>query len=494
MVNEKNRSWEIVYTDFSGMERKTVELLEKDVGSYILRRKGVYTLYVLPCYKEGEKAIEKNAFVVGTYEESALVRAFVKKEEIPKDGYCLKVVSRPENPAYSLVIVTAHEQKNLYYAALAFLQDYIFENAPLHGAGLRMPDLIFDSPLVEKTYASAPKVKTRGIFAWGHPINDYKKFIEDMARQKLNQLIIWNDFVPLNAKDIADYAHGFGIELIWGFAWGWLAEGCDHVQDLSPAVLKKIKENVLKVFEENYKDLGLDGIYFQSFTETTREYVGDVLVAKAVTEFVNDVAGELLDRYPNLKIQFGLHGLSVVNRLDEIAKVDKRIEIVWEDCGEFPFAYIPKVTDEAAFEKTLAVTEKIVGLRGDAPFGIVFKGFMTLDWTVSMEEALRFGPLQKGPYVLGESHTELSECDKAVRKSIWTYFYGEWTQYGKYAQRLAQLVQKLTSGNVNFCMAGLFDGGIWAPEALCSELFWNPDVNFADAVCKTYARKDVELL
>ena len=55
-------------------------------------------------------------------------------------------------------------------------------------------------------YSEVPDHKRRSIFTWGHPINDYRNYIENMARLKLNQLIIWNDFVPINAKEIIDYA------------------------------------------------------------------------------------------------------------------------------------------------------------------------------------------------------------------------------------------------------------------------------------------------
>lgn len=42
-----------------------------------------------------------------------------------------------------------------------------------------------------------------------------------MACMRLNQLTLWNDHLPLNAADIIAYAHSYGIEVIWGFAWGW---------------------------------------------------------------------------------------------------------------------------------------------------------------------------------------------------------------------------------------------------------------------------------
>ena len=479
---DRTESWEILYSDFSGAERRAVEMLSRNFGRYVLRDQGVYALHVLPCRKEAGP-VGKNAIVVGTVGESALARRFVRPEEIPAGGYCVRVVPNPDSGAYRIVIVTAAEKNLLCHGAAAFLREYIVDNAPAHD-GLRFPELLCYTSLPEATYAAAPKIATRGIFTWGHPINDYRTYIEDMAKQKLNQLIVWNDHVPVNAADIAACAHSYGIELIWGYAWGWKPNVGATVPDISAKTVAAIKERAIREFEESYLPLGIDGIYFQSFTEVDREYTGGVLIAKAVTDLVNEVSGVLLDRYPHLKIQFGLHAQSVNKHLDEIARVDKRVEILWEDCGEFPFRYIPR-TEEDAFKETETFTEKILALRGDAPVGLMFKGFVTLDWTLDV-------PPQSGSYILGENHPAIAAHDKALRKNAWKYFTGEWTQYGRYAQRIAQLALERTGGKVNLCMAGAFDGGIWVPEAICSGLFWDPDIDFKDLVCRVMADDEVQ--
>ena len=62
----KQDSWKILYSDFSGLQRKAVELLNKEIGKRLIRKQGVYTLYVLPCEKESmQTVVEKNAMVVG---------------------------------------------------------------------------------------------------------------------------------------------------------------------------------------------------------------------------------------------------------------------------------------------------------------------------------------------------------------------------------------------------------------------------------------------
>ena len=84
----KQNDWEIIYSNYEGMEKRTVDLLSKDVGKYIIRKEGVYTLYVLPCEKERtDMEIEKNAIVVGLYSESALIQKYVRADEIKTGGF-----------------------------------------------------------------------------------------------------------------------------------------------------------------------------------------------------------------------------------------------------------------------------------------------------------------------------------------------------------------------------------------------------------------------
>ena len=48
----KQNSWEIIYTNFEGMERHAIEFLNKEMGNYVLRELGEYCIYVLPTNKE----------------------------------------------------------------------------------------------------------------------------------------------------------------------------------------------------------------------------------------------------------------------------------------------------------------------------------------------------------------------------------------------------------------------------------------------------------
>jgi hypothetical protein len=66
---------------------------------------------------------------------------------------------------------------------------------------------------------------------------------------KLNQLIIWNDYMPLNVEEIIDYAHSYGIEVIFGYAWGWKPGFGKHITEIEDAAFAKVEEANVKVAE-----------------------------------------------------------------------------------------------------------------------------------------------------------------------------------------------------------------------------------------------------
>jgi len=472
----KETSWKIVYSDFSGMERTAVEFLNKEAGKLLIRQEGIYTLHVLPLEKElPSTTVSQNAIVIGTWSESAIIRAAVSENEIPHNGFLLKVTDNPQDPDCSLVLITALEQQDLFYGAVAFIDQYAPAAAPNVG-GLRFTNRLFMEKLPHCTISSAPCAKTRSIFCWGHSTNNYRAYIENMARLGLNQLILWNDHRPLNAEDIVSYAHKFGIEIIWGFAWGWI-DGCSKIESIDEEYLAKLKAHVLHIYGTEYAGQG-DGIYFQSFTERDDDTIGGRSIADTVTDFVNDTVDALLSRHPGLRIQFGLHATSVRNRLDALARIDKRVEIVWENGGVFPFDFGPariedEKTFEAKFNETLAFTESILRLRGlDAPTGIVFKGFLKLDWQRFVH--------QTGPYILGENAPEICAHDRRLRSDAWRTFTADWLKNGDYARRFAEKIYELTRGNVNLNMAATFDGGVYFPHAVCSEIFWDPNRTYGE--------------
>ncbi len=472
----KQTEWKIIYSTYRGAARRAVHLLSKEAGQYLIRENGVYRIFVLPCEKEG-CAVSKNAFFIGLYDDSPLIRQYVSAGEIKEGGHLVKVVRNPEAEDGRFVLLTARSERELFYAVVHFLDDYIPQHAPHHGSN-RMPQLIFDAPLPEYCFSGSAEHQVRSIFTWGHSFNDYRGYIDNMARARFNELIIWNNHVPINISDIIDYAHSYGISVVLGYSWGW-KDYCKS-SDITDEDVAALKQAIIQEYREDYARLDCDGIYFQSFTERSDEMIGGKLVARLVTDMVNEVAEELWKITPGLRLIFGLHATSVRNRLDEIARVDKRIEILWEDCGEYPYSYSSSVTSEEAFQETLDFTKKLLALRGGAGAGLVFKGVMMLDWTKFV------APF--GPYVMGENSRQLQEHDRRVRADAWRLYSAAWMQNGGYALRMLQFIQENRLDSVNMCLAGTFDGGLWLPVALCGEMFCSPDGDYPDLLMRVARR------
>ena len=120
----KQTDWKIIYTNYEGPEKRAVNFLYKEVGKFLIRETNVYRIYVLPCEKEGN-AVSKNAFFVSCYEKSPAIQKLVEPQEVPQDGFLVKVIPNPENPEGRFVILTAWTPVNLYYAAVSFIDEYI---------------------------------------------------------------------------------------------------------------------------------------------------------------------------------------------------------------------------------------------------------------------------------------------------------------------------------------------------------------------------------
>ena len=476
----KQTDWKIIYSNYDGISKRAVNFLSKEMGKLIIREPNVYRIYVLPCEKEGA-SLTKNVVFLGLYQESETIRSFVEEKEIKENGFLVKVIENPTEQDGRYVILTAKDLPNLFYAAVSFIDEYIPQNAPHYGSN-RMPDLIFDTPLPKYCYSQSGGNATRSIFTWGHSINDYRSYIDNMARLRFNQLIIWNDYVPINICDVIDYAHSYGIKVNLGYSWGWVVR-CRELSEISDERLDELKTTIIKEYENNYRQTNCDGIYFQTFTERDNEYIGDRLAAEAATTLVNMTANELLSKYPELKLQFGLHASSVINHLDEIEKVDERIEILWEDCGEFPYAYTPFVSKQEAFEQTLDFTKKLLALRNGRGVGLVFKGVMMLDWTKFVN--------QSGPYVLGENAKDIAEHDKRIRSNSWRLISANWSQSVDKAAETFAFIDKNRISDVTTCIAGTFDGGIYLPFALAAEFFWNPQASAQETLKKVLKKSCV---
>ena len=477
----EKRNWEILYSRYEGPEKKAIELIYREMENLILRDAEDYTYHVMPVRRATEGLSTRHAVIVGTYEENELVRRYVNADEIPTNGFLVKVFDDPENTERKLAVITAHASREVFYGATDFVDDY-FAFAEPRRVIIHFPRELFTEHLPDYTHASSPKNLVRSVFTWAHPIHDYRTYIDNAARLRLNALIFWNDFLPINARDIADYAHEYGMKLIWGFAWGW-SRKC-ALADLTPEGLLRMKEQILKKYEDEYADCGADGIYFQSFTEMKEATIGDRLVAEVVTEFVNDVASALLKKHPALLLQFGLHASSVKNHLSYLEKLDKRVEIMWEDCGPFPYHYDPTLLDDA---EAIRITDAVFSLRDGVACSALYKGHLTLDWVGE-----HFAH-QSGPYILGLASPDTVARNRETVRPLWKSFQNDWLKYGEHAHRISRHIQKNhPTASVGLC--GQFADFLPFSEALCAEMLWNADEPYEIILDRVMKRRSVEMV
>ena len=467
------RKHAIIYGQLhSGVQKKAVELLSQFLLDY------THAYPVCLQYEPGADHSAYRCFYIGTKHNNGFIAENADPQLAGTEAYSISVKN-------DTVIIEGFDDAGVLYGCVDFYNQYIIRSEYAHAEDWHSANYywrnIFEKPLPDFACSSAPSVRNRGIWTWGHVIYDYRGFIDHMVKLKLNTIIIWNDFAPVNAKEIIEYAHRSAVKVIWGFSWGW-DDGCSR---LSLRNLNDQSQDIFRKFKEEYGALDVDGIYFQSITELETEYLEGILVADAVTEFVNSTARLFFNTCPDLELQFGLHATSVKNRLEFIKKVDPRIRIVWEDCGSFPFSYFPHTVD--GFAETKAFSENIANLRGVGDrFGVVLKGMTKLDWP-SFEHL-------DGPISLGTS-SDAVKADRINRKSRdWKYFQAYWMANGNKALEMIRTLAECKQGDLHITALvedGMFEENIMYPVALYSEMLWNCNADFSKLLSEVALRSYV---
>ncbi len=467
----KNK-WIIVTEAYTGLYAKAVNTVSAAVTAHT-----GYVVPVLLSQRVTEEQLSENNVILIGGPACPLIAKQIDAGRIPTptraQGYALCMTDSAFSDAHQMLILAGYDEAGVLYAASDFVYHYIGREMYRRGdcALVNAPffALPFSSKMPAWSHASAPAIDKRGIWTWGHCIYDYRRFFDNMMALKLNQIVIWNDYVPVNGREIVDYAHACGIEVYWGFSWGWDNRSVDF-KVTDDGVLRDWADRIFNAYTDDYAPTGADGIYFQSFTETSNDTVDGVLIADIVVKWVNYIGGTLLSAYPELEIQFGLHATSVRTHLDSIAKTDPRIRIVWEDCGAFPYAYNPKHT--GGFDDMCALNDTLCSLRGEGgvgeKFGAVLKGMTTLDWT-------RFAH-QKGSYVMGECTPAFIKERTAQKEKLWRVLEHDWIQNLDYAKTLVEKTRAATGGNTTIQWLiedGCFEETIFYVAALAAELLWD---------------------
>ena len=289
---------------------------------------------------------------------------------------------------------------------------------------------------------------------------------------KFNEVILWNNRPPVNAREVVEYAKSWGVSVLWGYAWGW-STNCTRI-DLND--LGRLEEDIVREWQEIWRPLGGDGIYFQSFTELTQSEIGGRSIAEAVVGLVNSVSARIRKEEPNLRIVFGLHASSVKDRLSVIDRTDKSVEILWEDMGGFPFNHGKRIDPEADERLVDAI------LAEDREVGFVFKCQLVQDWQ-------RFA-YQSGPYVLGCDSRATAEEDEATADELWRPYLADWHERERLAYNYIKHIQNARPDHpAALNIAVNMNGKMRFLPALVAEMFWDAGESYDKVVNRVLKRR-----
>ncbi|MBE6665074.1 MAG: hypothetical protein E7603_02485 [Ruminococcaceae bacterium] len=459
----------IVYPrNLNELRKRALEILSSTVLDYTKE----YPVCVSDDRAEGLSDFRR--IYIGTKESNAYIAENSKGTLTASEEYFILV----ENDT---VIIEGFDDAGALYGAVDFYDRYILSNEYPDNPDIYRINFFERANLPNFEFRSKPSVAERGLWTWGHVIYDYKGYLDHMMMLKMNRVIIWNDFLPVNAREITEYAHARNIKVIWGFAWLWDTDCAKF--DMTALRGESVK--VFEKFEKEFGDTELDGIYFQTFTELNREHIDGVLIAEAAADFVNRTAKLFYEKYPNIELEFGLHANSVKKRLEFISAVDSRIRIVWENCGSFPFSYIPN--DVKDFDETMEFVRKIASLRGSNDrFGVVTKGLVKLDWSCFEHCA--------GAQYIGVS-TGRMKHDRVDRKApIWKYIQANWIAYAHKALEAVRVMRDCKQGDlIVYALVedGMFEENLMWPVALYAQMLWDCDEALPSLMSRVALRSNV---
>jgi hypothetical protein len=451
------KRWTVVFGDYAGVEQYALVELQRAVQHLVP--------YVLPVVAAGaaDPAHCEHVLLLGTRFTNRWIAELEATGAIPAppgpQGYTLWIGPSPWGTDNRLIVLDGADAAGALYAVQELLAMVSADSIPMdkpvkrRNALAQMPDTVC---------CEAPAVPVRGLWTWGYVVYDYRRFLDQMVRLKMNMLTLWNSEAPLNLPEILREAHRRGIQIIAGFNWGW---GHDNL-DLSRAEDRAyIKQMVLDVYTREYAGTGIDGIYFQTLTEHTTQEMAGRSVAAWCVDLVNDIAGELYARQPDLSIQFGLHATSIREHFTDLEALDPRMLITWEDAGALPFSYSP---NPEGYEETLDYAKRLAAFRPGTPFALVPKGWTCLRWDDEFAK--------HGPFLLGEREPDYLRERLYARQHEWDAVNQAWLRLFPLA---ARFYRETAAVNPNMLVTGLVEDGLFEARiqpsvALLGEMLWNP--------------------
>ena len=468
------REWKCVYSSVEGPQGKALKILTETVTKHTMRDHQTTTPHVFAMEKDGT-AIErakKHRIVVGMPSENTTLAKYLKPGDVPKGGYLIRTVS--ENGSHSILIAGDTPEAVLW--GVFDFADVALHEIAMKGLGDKLPvgrqvrlEHVFSiRNMPEYERRCEPENEVRSLFTWGYMIDDYRSFFREMARARLNRIIVWNKYPPVNSDAVVREAHDWGIKVYWGFAWGWQHNMCANspTRDLS-----KLADDIVAEWRSVWKPLSGDGIYFQTFTEQEREDINGRSIASMAVEVVNAASRRIHAESPDTDIVFGLHAMSVKNRLAEIEQTDRNIEILWEDCGGFPY-HEETGNPDAGFVMKMTDT-----LR---PVGLVWKCQLRQDWTCWAH--------QSGPFMLGEAGEWALARDRAVAKPLHRAFDSDWIKRGRIAYDHLKAIRSAGRKVKELNVVTEYNPPFAFSTLLQTEMFWSTKESYETILDRTLQR------
>lgn len=473
--------WRLVIGSYDGIEQFAADELQRTVQ--------LFQPYVLPVNLAAEApyAADDHLILVGSAANNPLIAELVKRKlvAIPDqpEGYAVACLPSPWKADRKCLVVAGRDASGVLYGVEDFCASVLGRHtAPRQGLPQIVPEVSarmresFDN-MPEFSLADYPRIQRRGLWTWGYVIYDYQRYLDNMARLRMNTLIVWNDEPPLNSRQFVRYAHDRGIQVIMGFHWGW---GRADLDISNREHCEMIRREVVDRYRRQYQPLGIDGIYFQTLTEHTETQIGGRSVAAVATDWVNHIAQGLFEIDPKLYIQFGLHATSIRGHYADLAGLDTRISIVWEDAGVLPYSYSPTdahsgmesapSAEWGTIETTLAYSRKLATFRPGAEFALVPKGWICLRWQDEFEH--------HDSFLIGRRRREWIEQRRRERQVRWDFVNTQWLlHYGQAARFYREILackpaRMLAAGLVE---DGMFEHAIPPSVALFGQTIWNPN-------------------
>ena len=464
-------TWKVVYSSAEGPEGRALETLTERIGPYFLREGHLATAMVLPLEKDGGEPVKgkRDIIVVGVPSANATLRGYLggppssatdadAQKRVPPGGYLIKTL---HEKGRNIVLIAGDSPEAVLWATFDFLDvvapSLESEISSQHG---RYAGMFFRAEKIPGYECRrAPQTSVRSIFSWGHVVDDYRATFREMARARFNRAILWNDQLVVNARDVVTCAHSWGVKVYWGFSWGWTLSGKDG-KDLD---FGKLADDIVAEWRRMWKPMGGDGIYFQSFTETSKREIGGRSIPEAVTELVNAVSARIRAEAPGTDIVFGLHSNSMKREGAEeaIAKVDPSLEILWENCGGFPFWE----TDGKVEPPDVAFCDRILALNPSV--GLAWKAQLRMDWRNYVPPA--------GPFMLGCAGEKLLARDRAVTVPRYASFDEDWILNGRLAYDFVRHIRAGGHPPKEFNAVAEYNPPYGFATHCQAELFWNSE-------------------